>query len=35
LSRAFERTLTVDVVHDKIDDAERALRRWPSITWAN
>jgi hypothetical protein len=24
LSRAFEQTLTVDVVHDKIDDAERA-----------
>jgi hypothetical protein len=27
LSRAFEQTLTVDALRDKIDDAESALRR--------
>jgi hypothetical protein len=26
LSRAFEQTLTVDALRDKIDDAESALR---------
>jgi hypothetical protein len=33
LSRAFEQTLTVDALHDKIDDAESALRPWPSINF--
>jgi hypothetical protein len=33
LSRAFEQTLTVDALHDKIDDADSALRPWPSINF--